>query len=345
MALVLQNRFGDTVFPIRDDLLSARFYRQARLQAKGGTRPRQSPPWVTLVVALAALLLVGTGFGQSAATTSAIIWVGAAVVAIAIVGLLVVTTLHDRRRPRLEQQQYWQLTGAVPVTLRQQQLLALDAQSDYGFGGWNSSLEYAPAWSKLPPSMQQRHQQEPTWRPFFTMQPLEVDQLRIRLDADWRIASTADLQLFIVDSLTSRNLTAGFTKMLAAEGSDHRIARLASLTGADEWELRALADSTTGPAAGLWAADTQRMISVVRMGFVAGYLDRDMAWDLIEQAAVAGTTRFTSWQAYWANVRIAIAYTSDSLEAVQQFDHHLTALQHSTWPAATITFPTPSRPL
>lgn len=339
---MLQNRFGDTEYPIRDDLASARFYRQARLQAKGGTGPRRSPPWVTLVVALAALLLVGTGFGRSAATSTATIWLGAAALAVLIVGVLIVTTIRDRRRSRLEQQHYWRLTDAVPVTPRQQQLLALDAQSDYGFGGWNSSLEYAPAWSRLPSDMQRRHQQEPTWRPFLTMRPLEADQLRIRLDADWRIASTADLQLFIVDALNSRNLTAGFTAMLDAEGSDHRVARLASLTGTDEWELRALTDSTDGRAAGLWAADTQRMISVVRMGYVAGYLDRDTAWDLIEQAAVPGTTRFTSWQAYWANVRIAIAYTSDRLDAVQQFDHHLDALRRSAWPAASTPFPAPS---
>jgi len=253
---------------------------------------------------------------------------------------LTAATLVDRRKPRLEQQRYWNITSITPVTGRRQQLLALDSQSDYGYGGWNSTLDYAPAWSRMPTTAQQRHQENPKWQPFYTMPLLETDQLRAQLDTQWHIASKADLQLFIADALSDRSLSAKYAQVAHGEQGDRMLARLSSLTGVNEWDLRALTVPIDGePARALWAADSQRAVSVIRMGHLADMIDTSTAWELIEHAAGPGTSLFTGWDEFWGNVRVGIAFLTDSLEAIQRFDHTLQQLQASTWPAAHLPFP------
>lgn len=341
---MLQNRYGDTEYPIRDRWSSARLYRQALLRARPSWAATRNLIWMAPAIVLLAVLFITTdGFdripnGNGLGVFLLLELVGFVVL---VAAGLTAATWVDSRKARLEQQRYWQNVDASPVTARQQQLLALDAQSDYGYGGWNGTLDYGPAWSRLPSAMQQRHVREPKWQPFLTMPPLETDQLRAQLDTQWHIASRADLELFVADALSDRSLSAKFREVLAGEQGARMVARVSSLTGVNEWDLRALAEpSSSQPAAALWAADTQRVISVVRMGYLADHLDTSIAWDLIERAASPGTSLFTGWDDYWANVRIGLAFQTDSLEAVQRFDFVLGGLQASSWPAAHVPFPT-----
>lgn len=341
---VLQNRYGDTEYPIRDRWSSARIYRQALLRVRPSWAATRNLFWMAPAILLLAVLFISTdGFEHvpSGNRLGVLMLVEIGGFALLIAVGLIAATLVDRRKPRREQQQYWDMTGVTPVTGRRQQLLALDAQSDYGYGGWNSTLDYAPAWSRMPAAAQQRHREDPKWRPFYTMPLLETDQLRAQLDTQWHIASKADLQLFIADALSDRSLSAKYAQVAGGEQGDRMLARLSSLTGVNEWDLRALTVSINGePARALWAADSQRVVSVIRMGYLADLIDTTTAWELIEHAAGPGTSLFISWDEFWGNVRVGLAFLTDSLETIQRFDHTLRELQASNWPAAYLPFPT-----
>ncbi len=341
---MLQNRYGDTEYPIRDRWSSARLYRQALLRVRPTWAMVRNLAWTAPAIVLLAVLFITTN-GFSAVPNGdglgVFVLVEIGGFAILVAAGLTAATWVDSRKARSEQQQYWEAVGSGPTSGRQQQLLALDAQSDFEFGGWNATLDYGPAWSRLPLAMRQRHRSDPKWHPFLTMPPMETDRLRGQLDSQWHIASRTDLELFVADALSDRSLSARYAQILAGEDGGRMVARISSLTGIDEWDLRALGQSTLrGPAPALWAADTQRVVSVIRMGFLAGLLDEGSAWELVERATAPGTSLFTDWDQYWSNVRTGLAFQTDSLEAVQRFDHVLQGLRNSDWPAARIPFPT-----
>ena len=346
--LVLQNRYGDTEYPIRDRWSSARLYRQALLRVRPSWAATRNLIWMAPAIVLLAILFISTdGFDRIPSGNGlgvfALIEVGG--FAFLVAAGLTAATWYDRRKPRLEQQHYWNSTTTTPVTGRRQQLLALDAQSDYGFGGWNSTLDYAPAWSRMPAEARQRHERDPKWQPFVTMPLMETDRLRAQLDTQWHIASRGDLELFVADALSDRSLSIKYGQVLASEQGERMLARVSSLTAVNEWDLRALSVPTgEHPARALWAADTQRVISVIRMGSLADLIDTTTAWELIDHAASPGTSLFTGWDDYWGNVRIGLAFHTDSLEAVQRFDHTLKGLQSSNWPAVQTVFPTSAIP-
>lgn len=337
---MLQNRYGDTEFPVRDRWSSARLYRQALLRTRPTWAAVRNLVWVVPAVVLLAVLLVSTnGLDRVPGGDGLGVLVLGGFALLVTAGLLG-ATWTDRRRPRLEQQRYWAAIGVPQVTERQQQLLALDAQSDYGFGGWNASLDYGPAWSRMPEAAQQRHLRDPRWQPFVTMPPLETERLRASLDDQWHIASRGDLELFVADALSEQSLSAKYRAVVASERGERMLSRVASLTGHDPWDLRGLLQGAGDrPAPALWGADSQRVVSVIRMGRLAGYVDEPFAWELIEHAAGPATSLFASWDEYWRNVRIGTAFWTDSLEAVQRFDHVLTGLRNSAWPAARVPFP------
>lgn len=263
----------------------------------------------------------------------------AAFIVLVAVGLLV-HALIDRRMPRREQQQYWALTDAQPISARQQQLLAFDAQSDFAVGGWNSSLDYAPAWSRLPAALRQTHEQGSKRTVFVTMPLFEGAAMRAQLDTDHHIASRADVELFVADAFNDRSFSQRFLQVLHGPEGEKMLARLSSLTGISQWDLRALEQPEDGlPPRLLWAADTQRVIAVIRMAHLADHLDTETAWQLIEHAAEPAAGLFESWDTYWDNVRTGLAFWTDRLEVVQNFDHTLTAFRASRWPAAATPFP------
>jgi hypothetical protein len=340
---MLQNRYGDREFPVRDRWSSVRVYRQAAMRHN----PNQSAARNLIWLAPAIVLLIAViGITHSLSDTpdgpdgDLVFLVGfAAFVVLVAVGLLV-HALIDMRVPRREQQQYWALTGAQPITARQQQLLAFDAQSDFAAGGWNSSLDYAPAWSRMPAPLRQAHEQGSKRTVFVTMPLFEVAAMRAQLDTDHHIASRPDVELFVADALNDRSFSNRFLQVLHGPDGEKMLARLSSLTGINQWDLRALERPEDGlPPRLLWAADTQRVIAVVRMAHLADHLDTDTAWRLIEHATEPAAGLFESWDTYWANVRTGLAFWTDRLEVVQNFDHTLTALRTSNWPATNSPFP------
>ena len=338
---MLQNRYGDREFPVRDRWSNARLYRELAKRRNPSRAALRNVIWVLpamLVLFATGADLIATEGAESDKDTRFLIALGVFVVLTAIgltIGMLV-----DRAIPRREQERYRALTGTPDLTERQQQLLALDAQSDFSIGGWNSSLDYGPAWSMLPTELRQRAEHDPKRLPFVTLPLFEVKPMRARLDADQHIASSGDVELFVADALSDASLSARFRRVLHGPDGERMLARMASLTGVSQWDLRALDEPADGkPSRLLWAADAQRVISIVRMAYLAEHVDAAEAWRLIERAAQPATGLFSTWEAYWTDVRIGLAFFSDRLEVVQQFDETLAGLQASTWPAASVPFP------
>jgi hypothetical protein len=338
---VLQNRYSDRTFPVRDRWSDVR---GTRLAMRGADPNRAAARGVLFV--LPAILVIAAVFafvvdGPPTDTTDRNVLIGFVVFfVVAAIGLLI-GGLLDRGLPRREQEAYWRLSGIPPVTDRQQQLLALDSQSDFAFGGWNSTLDYGPAAHRLPVDEQVKRSRRGPRPRFVTMPLFQATDLRARLDADNKIASGRDTELFVADALGEASLSARFHAVLHSDQGERMLGRLSSLTGLSEWDLRELDEPTGGrPPLLLWGADTQRVISVVRVAHLADHIDAATAWRLIERAAEPAAGLFDSWEAYWADVRIGIAFMSDRLEVVQNFDESLAALRVSEWPAAHVPFPT-----
>lgn len=335
--VLLQNRYGDKAFPVSDRWSNVKLVRALARQRDARAYGRRnliwmSPAIVVLVVTIAISAALPGGKDDLVFAVGLILF-------FALLLLIpVFPGLRERSLPRREQQRYWQLTGTPSLTGEQQQLLALDSQSDYAIGAWNSSLAYAPAWSRMPTEVRRAHEQDK--RSYFITMPLfAVAAMRADLDQRQHIASSADVELFAVDGLAEASLGARFHSVLHGKDGERMLARLSSLTGWSQWDLRALDEpSSDGHARLLWAADSQRVISIVRMAYLAEHIDEQSAWRMIERAAEPAWGLFDSWETFWANVRVGLAFYSDSLEALQNFDQSLAELRASDWPAVRAPF-------
>lgn len=338
--MVLQNRYGDRTFPVDDRWSNVKLVRGLARQRNPQAAARRNLLFMLPALAVLAVAVALAALPDSVLMDSDLV---IAVGVLLFFALIIVSPalggLVDRSLPRREQQRYWQLTGLPSLTDPQQQLLALDSQSDYAIGGWNSSLDYAPAWSRMPDELRRSREHDAKRQFFVTMPLFAVAAMRADLDQRHHIASSADVELFAVDALAESSMSARFHSVLHGPDGERMLARLASLTGRSQWDLRALdEDRSDGPARLLWGADSQRVISVVRMAHLADHIDADTAWRLIARAAEPAWGLFDSWDAYWTDVRVGVAFFTDSLDAVQNFDQSLAALQDSTWPAARVPF-------
>lgn len=334
---MLQNRYGDRVLPLRTRWSELRSLQQSMRRTDPVRASRRGllpvlPAIAVLVVVIGVLTAIGSG-----PPSDAVAGIGFGAFVVLLVAGLIVSAVSDRGLPRREQEAYWRLSGIRPADERQQALLALDAQSDHAIGAWNSTLDYAPAADRLPPEERVRRTRRGPRPRFATMPLFATADLRVQLDRDQHIASGRDTELFAADALGDASLSARFHAVVHAEQGERMLGRLASLTGISEWDLRELDQPLDGrPPVLLWGADAQRVVSIVRMAHLAGHVDEATAWRLIERAAEPVRGLFDSWDAYWANVRIGVAFFTDRLEAVQRFDESLASLRASDWPAARV---------
>jgi hypothetical protein len=342
---VLQNRYGDRAFPVRARWSDLRAIRLAMRSADPQRAGRRGVLWVLPALAVAAVVGVFIVVAPETRENDRLVGFGFGLFLVLVVIGLAVGALVDRGLPLREQEAYWRLSGAQPVTERQQQLLAFDAQSDFAIGGWNSTLDYGSAAHRLPMEERARRTRRGPRPRFATMPLFETTALRARLDADHHLASGRDTELFVADALGDASMSARFHAVLHGDQGERMLGRLSSLTGISEWDLRELDEAAGGrPATLLWGADSQRVISIVRMAHLADHIDAATAWRLIERASEPAAGLFGSWDAYWANVRIGVAFFTDRLEAVQDFDASLEALRRSDWPAARAAVPSSAVP-
>lgn len=344
---MLQNHYGDTEFPVRPRWRHARAASVARTAQLRG--PRAAWHGISRIAPALALIVVGIVLARPLdpllpSWLSSDEYVGI----IAVTGLVTAFAgllgggLRDRGLPVREQRRYHRLAGTRPLTAEQRVLLALDAQSDHAIGAWNDTLGYAPSWRCLPPQVRS------TWEhrsgdPLFLSLPMQpVARLRAEVDDRYHIAGRQDLELFVADALAGAGYSGRFHEVLAGPDGERMLTRVASLTGRDVWELRDLDREVDGrPAQLLWGGDVQRVISVVRVCYLAEHVDAEQAWALIGRAGAVAAAVHADWGEYWTSVRTAVAFGSDRLDAVQAFDAALAGLRTDGWPAARAPFPAP----
>lgn len=334
----LQNHPGDVEFPVRARLRYARLA-DARRRAPGGGVARRA---LLLTVCAVPLGLVGLGIGLAAQGEQAALpfLVFALGLALGLLAAAIVLQQWDARAPRREQLAYREDAATPPPTLRQQQLLALDAVSDFSFGGWNSSLAFQPTWAELPPVMRARFADGAKGSPFEHLPLGPLSEQRVALDRDFRIASSDDVELLVADALARGPLSERFAEVSASEEAERMRSRVAALTGASEFHLLELAQSVDGhPPVLLLAGDAERTLGAVRYAYVAGYLSAERAWELLAAVGDRVFARYPSWDAYWVDAAIAIAFRTDSLGAVQHHHRLRAELAASSWPAASVPYP------
>ncbi len=253
---------------------------------------------------------------------------------------VIVFAIRDADGPRRAQNAYIIRAGRAPITMRQQQILALDASSDFSYCGWNSSLAFAPTFAELPADLRQRYQDGQTGSPWTSLPVLSLQTYRAALDEQFKIASATDAEVLAADALATGPLSRRFAEVAAGEHGEQMMTRVAALSGVQFFDILDLAQGA-GEAPGrlLLAGDLERAIGGIRYAYVSGYLSAEQTWRLLEPIAERAFTSYDGWDAYWRDALIATAFRTDSLDAVQRQRDNLTQLHASSWPAATVPYP------
>jgi len=344
--VTLQNHPGETEYPVRPRARYARAADARRRQPGGGNQRR------ALLLTAWGLPLGVVGFitgrseFQGAAEETLPFFTGAVCFGIGLLIASIVFQQIDSRGPRDQQRAYIAAAGLVPVSQRQQQLLALDSSSDWSFGCWNSSLAYMPTWAELPADLRQKYGDGAQGSPWPALPLGRLDEQRAALDSRFRIASADDLELLVADTLIVGSLSQRFAEVATSDDAERMFSRVSAITGETEFRLI----ERTHPTADaepllLLAGDTERTIGAVRFSYLAGYLTADRAWELIGRLGDRAFARYPDYDAYWADVAVAVAFASDSLQQVQDQRALRVAVTGSNWPAARVPYPAASQPV
>jgi hypothetical protein len=341
----LQNHPGDTEFPVRVRTRHARAIEQWRRQYQ----PRANGARALLVTA-GTIPFAAVGFAIAYAIAPdgrelANPFFGG--VAGLLVGLIVSAAAWSRvdaAAPRRAQRAYLAAARVAPLTERRQQILALDAASDFSFGGWNSSLAFGAAWIELPAQMRERWADGAKGSPWPVLPMARLAQLRVDLDTSFKIASSTDAEMMVADTLATGPLSRRFAEVAASPDAEAMASRVAALAGVPVFDVLELAGAPEGEEPELLlAADVERTIGGVRYAYMAGYLTAERAWDLLGSVAARAFDRYDGFDAYWRAVAVATAFRSDSLEAVENLRANLAGLRDKGWPAASVDYPARDR--
>lgn len=342
--MTLQNHIGDTEFPVRARVRYARSIDQWRRQLPG-------PNAVRALLILAAALPVGA-LGLAVALT---FWPDGVElgnpffggVAGFVIGILAASTLFSRwdaGAMRRAQRAYLAATGAAEISPAQQQILALDASSDYAIGGWNSSLAFAFAWVELPATIRAKWADGQKGTPWPVLPQTPLAQLRTGLDREYKIASANDVEMMVVDLLARGPLSAQFEEVAASPQAEAMASRVSAIAGVTVFDVRELAaPSGDREPELLLAGDVERVLGAVRYSYLAGYLPAERAWELLARVAEKAFTRYRSYDDYWNAVAVATAFRTDSLEHVEKLRANLAGLRENGWPAASVAYPASER--
>ncbi|RKE64539.1 DUF1266 domain-containing protein [Microbacterium sp. AG238] len=337
--IALQNHPGDVEFPVRPRRRYTRML-DARRKADPKAMGKRALPVTAIAVPIGILglvlsyVLVGSeDFGNNLFGLFLGMCAGLLVASI-------VLAARDARAPRDAQRQYLALAARSPLTPRQQQILALDAASDFAMRGWNSSLAFTPTFAELPQDLRSKHRDGADGSPWFALPLPGMQQLRAALDEQFKIVSRSDAELLVADTLARGVLSTRFAEVAQSDAAEHMMSRIAALTDLPVFDIHDLARGDDArPPRLLLAADIERAIGGVRYAYVAGYLTADEAWSLLEPLASRAFTTYRHRDEYWREVVVATAFRTDSLESVQRQRETLAELQRSDWPAASVAWP------
>lgn len=339
--MTLQNHVGDHEYPVRSRMRYARAIEQWRR-----THPRENARRALALAGIAAVgVAVGFGVAFSLSPTGTELenpfFGGFAGFIVAVLAGSIGFARWDAGAPRRAQLAYRSGSGLPELTERQQQILALDAASDFSFGGWNSSLAFAWTWVEMPADVRRRHADgargTSPW-PWLAITPLS--QLRSELDRQYRIASATDVEVLVADVVAGGPLSQRFREVLASPEAETMTSRVAAVAGTTVFDVLELGEERDGrPAELLLAGDVERAIGGVRYAYMAGHVDAERAWELLDTLAALAFARYRSYEEYWTRVAIATAFRTDSLEAVEKQRANLFGLRERGWPSASVPFP------
>ncbi|WP_077489009.1 DUF1266 domain-containing protein [Sinomonas mesophila] len=330
--MTLQNHPGDREFPV------AWRWRFRKLRADA-IQPREAKIWRGVKISAAAAAFVTVLVLKLLALPSStfLVVIVAAMWAYWIVDLIEDATVAGQ--PLREQRRYIDITGHRALSGRQQQLLALSAQDDFARGLWNSSLEYRPAAVAVS-----------GWKPgdeapkgLTLLRPIEPEALRMGL-LDHETGRLTAFDERLGSQLADESVSWQLLGTLEGPGRAEAAARLARILSTSPDHVVDVASSEPGrPPKLAWALDVQRAVDLARVYYMAGVLTEEEAWDRIEDVARIATGLFSSWDEYWDNLRIGVAFASNDLATVREFDALREKFKTSSWPAASVPFPQPTR--
>lgn len=335
----LQNHIGDSEFPVR-----ARSRYAKIVEADRRRTPRRQATRALVTTAIG--LTVGSIAFAVALETGIVdpFFGGVAGFVVALIVASAVLSRWDAGAMRRAQTAYLAATGATPITQEQQQILALDAASDYSFGGWNSSLAFSFAWVELPAAIRAKWADGQKGTPWPALPHTTLARLRTSLDDNYKIASTTDVEVFVADFLAEGRLSAGFAEVAASPDAEIMTSRVATIAGVTVFDVLELSQPADGREPELMlAGDVERTIGGIRYAYMAGYLTADRAWELLAQVAAKAFDRYDDYDDYANALVLATAFRSNSLEAVENLRANLAGLRENGWPATSVPYPQRSR--
>ncbi|MFG6444038.1 DUF1266 domain-containing protein [Microbacterium sp. P07] len=335
----LQNHIGDVEFPVRS---RSRYAKIVEARRRATPRDQALRALLTMLCGLTvATILFSIAFATEVVDPFFAGAAGFVVTLITAAGLL---ARWDAGAMRRAQRAYLEATGASPITLEQQQILALDAASDYSFGGWNSSLSFAFAWIELPAPLRATWADGQKGTPWPALPYTSLSKLRTTLDDNYKIASALDAEVLVADLLAKGRLSARFEAVADSPDADVMASRVAALTGRTVFDVLELSQAVDGREPELLlAGDVERVIGGVRYAYMTGYLTAERAWELLRQVADKAFERYDSYDEYWDSLAFATAFRTDSLESVEAHRANVAGLRENGWPAASTPYPRRSR--
>jgi len=335
----LQNHPGDSEFPVRS---RSRYAKIVEAHRRRTPRRQATRALVTTLIGLT----LGSIVFAVALETGAIdpFFGGLAGFVAALIVTAAVLSRWDAGAMRRAQVAYLTATSATPITQEQQQILALDAASDYSFCGWNSSLAFAFAWVELPAAIRAKWADGQEGSPWPALPSTSLAKLRTSLDDNYKIASTADAEVFVADFLALGSLSARFKEVAQSPDAEAMASRVATLAGVNVFDVLELSQPTGGREPEfLLAGDVERTIGGVRYAYMAGYLSAERAWELLAQVAARAFDRYESYDEYGRGLALATAFRTNSLESVENLRASIAGLRADGWPAASVPYPQRSR--
>lgn len=121
---------------------------------------------------------------------------------------------------------------------------------------------------------------------------------------------------------------------------------LAALVGVDVTEVIECFVSSDGrPPRLLWGYDLVRGIHIVRSGYMSGYLDRDSAWEYLEQLTDYITALFPDEESFLMNLRLGHAHWAGASQRweIQERGREYASYMQSNWPERLGQWPSPLR--
>lgn len=230
-------------------------------------------------------------------------------------------------RPVREQRHYHRTRGTRPLSAQQRDWLRPLAWASFEAGLWSQTLVEQP----LTGTADRRSR-------LSCLPAVDPVEYQLRLDEEWGVLNGQDAVAAVDRVLTRGDHCLRFATGLGL-GPVDCAERVAGLTRLPLPVVLGELDATEDrPAHLLWGYEAWRAATLARHAHLAGYLNEDTCWRLLERCARVVYALFDSEDEYLTNVLVGYAHACDRLGPVVERTAAVDEYRASDWPMRRLTW-------